>query len=219
LTVGILTGAGGTFCAGVDLKAVRQAGRPSQIRKFFQHGAQKPLLAAVEGAAVAGGLEIALACDMIVAGRGARFGIPEVKVGQLASGGALRRLPMLLPHGVTSELALTGRLMGADEAMSHGLLCRLVDTGQALDCALEIAVGIAANAPLSVAATKRLLREGDGLAADDYWSFLDTVAPAVFASDDAAEGPRAFVERRKPRWTGWPPPVDNTPGSADDTTH
>ena len=200
--VGVLTGAGGAFCSGVDLSAVATRGRPSHIRQFLEAGSRKPLIAAVEGAAAAGGLELALACDLIVAARGSRLGIPEVRVGQIAAGGALMRLPARMPYGLAMEMALTGELLSGERAYACGLVQRLTDDGAALSVALGLAEQIGANAPLSVAASKQLVRRAHGLTEPAYWRMQADHTPAVFASDDAREGPRAFVERRPPRWSG-----------------
>jgi enoyl-CoA hydratase len=202
LAVGVLTGAGGAFCAGVDLKAVAEHGRPSHVRRVMEDGSTKPLIAAVEGAAVAGGLELALACDLLVAGRGARFGIPEARVGLVAAGGALARLPVRMSYGMAMEMALTGRLISAEEALEHRLVQQVVETGGALAAACAMAESISVNAPLSVRASKQLIRRGIGLTEPEYWAMQADHAPAVFASDDAKEGPRSFAARRPPVWAG-----------------
>lgn len=202
VSAGVLAGAGGAFCSGVDLKAMAVEGRPSHIRRFLEPGSAKPLLAAVEGVAVAGGLELALACDLIVAARGARFGIPEVAVGLIAAGGALARLPARLPYGMAMEVALTGALFTAEEAFEHGLVRRLVDPGAAVPTAMGIAGRIAANAPLSVLATKRLIRSAQGCTDSEYWNMQPDIALPVLESQDAKEGARAFAEKRAPVWTG-----------------
>jgi enoyl-CoA hydratase len=198
LRVGILTGAGGTFCAGMDLKAFVAGERPYVAGRGFagivQGPPRKPLIAAVEGWAVAGGFEIALACDLIVAARDARFGIPEVKRGLVAAGGALLRLP----RRVALELGLTGDPIGAERAYQMGLVCRLVEPGEALAAALELARAIAANGPLAVDATKRIVVVDEA----GQWERQAEIVAPVFASDDAREGARAFAEKRAPVWRG-----------------
>jgi enoyl-CoA hydratase/carnithine racemase len=196
LRVGILTGAGGTFCAGMDLKAFVAGERPHVEGRGFagivEGPPRKPLIAAVEGWAVAGGFEIALACDLIVAARDARFGIPEVKRGLVAAGGALLRLP----RRVALELGLTGDPIGAERAYEMGLVTRVVEPGEALAAAFELARTIAANGPLAVDATKRILAT-----AEDWERQAEIVAP-VFTSEDAREGATAFAEKRPPVWRG-----------------
>jgi enoyl-CoA hydratase/carnithine racemase len=196
LRAGVLTGAGGTFCAGMDLKAFVAGERPHVEGRGFagivQGPPRKPLIAAVEGWALAGGFEVALACDLIVAARDARFGIPEVKRGLVAAGGALIRLP----RRVAMELALTGEPISAERAYEMGVVSRVVEPGAALGAALELARTIAANGPLAVDATKRVLT-----AAEDWERQAEIVAP-VFASEDAREGARAFAEKRAPVWRG-----------------
>jgi enoyl-CoA hydratase len=206
LRVGVLTGAGKGFCAGMDLKAF-VAGEPVAVegRGFagiVQRASEKPLIAAVEGFAVAGGFEIALACDLIVAARGTRFGIPEVKRGLVAAGGALLRLPQRIPYHLAMELALTGELVDASRAYEVGLVNRLVEPGLAVSAALELAGSIAENGPLAVAASKRILVEGPGWDADSVWSRQAEITDPVRASADAREGSVAFAEKRAPRWVG-----------------
>jgi enoyl-CoA hydratase len=202
LTVGVLTGRGGFFCAGMDLKAFATEGTPKAIDEFLWNGARKPLVAAVERYALAGGLELALSCDLLVAGSDAKFGVPEVRRGLLAAGGALFRLPRRVPYGVALELALTGDTVTAAEAHAYGLVTRVADPGRALDVALELADAIAANAPLAVAASKQLLRAVQGRTEEEFIEFQRPVVAGVFRSDDAKEGAAAFVEKRPPRWTG-----------------
>jgi enoyl-CoA hydratase len=200
LRVGVLTGAGGTFCAGMDLKAFVAGERPHVEGRGFagivQGPPRKPLIAAVEGWAVAGGFEIALACDLIVAGRDARFGIPEVKRSLVAAGGALIRLPRRIPYHVAMELALTGDPISAERAFALGLVSRLAEPGEALGAARELAATIAANGPLAIDATKRILTADEG----DAWERQAEIADPVFASEDAREGARAFAEKRPPVW-------------------
>jgi enoyl-CoA hydratase len=206
LAVGVLTGAGAGFCAGMDLKAF-VAGESSSVegRGFagiVERAARKPLIAAVEGFAVAGGLEVALACDLIVAARGARLGVPEVKRSLVASGGALLRLPRRLPYGVALEMALTGEPIDAERAHALGLVNRLADPGGALDAALDLARAIAANGPLAVAATKEILERQWGWSEEEFWARQEEIAGPVYASRDAREGAVAFAEKRPPVWQG-----------------
>jgi enoyl-CoA hydratase/carnithine racemase len=206
LQVGVLAGAGKGFCAGMDLKAFVAGERPHAGDRGFagivQRPPAKPLIAAVEGFAVAGGFEIALACDLIVAARGTRLAIPEVKRGLVAAGGALLRLPGRVPYHVAMELALTGGFFDAERAFSLGLVNRLVEPGASVEAALELAAQVAANGPLAVAATKRILVEAPGWPADDLWRRQGEIAGPVLASEDAREGSVAFAEKRAPRWTG-----------------
>ena len=202
LRVGVLTGDGGTFCAGMDLKAF-VAGERSHVegRGFagiVQGPPRKPLIAAVEGWALAGGFEVALACDLIVAARDARFGIPEVKRGLVAAGGALIRLPRRIPYHLAMELALTGDPISAERAADLGIVSRLTEPGEALPAALQLARTIAANGPLAVDATKRLLVADEG----DAWERQAEIVAPVFASEDAREGSVAFAEKRPPVWRG-----------------
>jgi len=202
LRVGILTGAGGAFCAGLDLKAFATAGLPEKIDTVFRHGSAKPLLAAIEGPAVGGGLEMALLADLLVASTDAVLGSPEVKFGLFPGGGALLRLPHHLPQSIVTELVLTGSPISADVAFRHGMIARLCEPGQTLDAALELAQAIAANAPLGVDAAKRIMREVPGRSEDDLWPEQRALVEQVFTSQDAAEGARSFAEKRPPRWSG-----------------
>ncbi|HWF56188.1 MAG TPA: crotonase/enoyl-CoA hydratase family protein, partial [Solirubrobacteraceae bacterium] len=206
LTLGILTGAGKGFCAGMDLKAFVAGESPHAGDRGFagitRRASVKPLIAAVEGFAVAGGLEVALACDLIVAARGARLGIPEVKRSLIAAGGALLRLPRALPRNVTMELALTGELIEAERAHALGLVNRLAEPGQALTTALELARQIAQNGPLALAATKRILTESADWPESEFFDRQAEIADPVSASEDAREGATAFAEKRPPVWKG-----------------
>lgn len=206
LSVGVLTGAGKGFCAGMDLKAFVAGERPHVEGRGFagitQRAADKPLIAAVEGFAVAGGLEVALACDLIVAARGARLGIPEVKRSLVAAGGGLLRLPRVLPRNVAMELALTGDPIDAERGYELGLVNRLTEPGQALDAALELADAVAANGPLALAATKRIMRESVDWPDAEFFERQAPIIEPVFSSDDAKEGASAFSERRAPLWKG-----------------
>jgi enoyl-CoA hydratase/carnithine racemase len=200
--VGVLTGAGGSFCAGMDLKAFVAGERPFVEGRGFagivQAPPRKPLIAAVEGWAVAGGFEIALACDLIVAARDARFGIPEVKRSLVAAGGALIRLPQRIPYHLAMELALTGDPIDAERAQAVGLVARLTEPGAAVAGARELAAAIAANGPLAIDATKRILTADETGA----WERQRAIADPVFASEDAREGAQAFAEKRPPVWRG-----------------
>jgi enoyl-CoA hydratase len=206
LRVGVLTGSPPGFCAGMDLKAFVAGERPHVAGRGFAGIAErpplKPLIAAIEGFAVAGGLEIALACDLIVAARGAKLGIPEVKRGLIAAAGALLRLPKRIPHHVAMELALTGDPITAERAAELGLVNRLVDPGGAVEGALELAARIAANAPVAVDASKRVIVESAGWAPGDEWAWQAEIAGPVLASQDAREGSVAFAEKRDPVWQG-----------------
>jgi enoyl-CoA hydratase len=206
LAVGVLTGAGAGFSAGMDLKAFVAGERPYVEGRGFagiaQRAADKPLVAAVEGFAVAGGLEIALACDLIVAARGARLGIPEVKRSLVAAAGALRRLPLRVPYGVALELALTGDPIDAERGFELGLVNRLAEPGGAVEAALELAGAIAANGPLALAASKRILEAQADWGEDEFWTLQGEIAGPVFGSEDAREGATAFAEKRVPVWRG-----------------
>jgi enoyl-CoA hydratase len=190
----------------MDLKAF-VAGEPVAVegRGFagiVRRASEKPLIAAVEGFAVAGGFEIALACDLIVAARGARFGIPEVKRGLVAAGGALLRLPQRIPYHLAMELALTGEPIDAERAHAIGLVSRVVEPGAAVEGALEMAASIAANGPLALAASKRILVEAPAWPRSELWSRQAEIVDPVRASADAREGSVAFAEKRPPRWQG-----------------
>lgn len=206
LSVGIITGAGQGFCAGMDLKAFVAGERPSAGDRGFagitRRAADKPLIAAIEGFAVAGGLEIALACDLIVAARGAKLAIPEVKRSLVAAGGALLRLPRALPRVVATEMALTGDPIGAERAYKLGLVNHLTDAGQALTAATELAVSIAANGPLALIATKRILQASADWPDAEFFDRQAQISDPVFSSGDAREGARAFTEKRTPVWRG-----------------
>jgi enoyl-CoA hydratase/carnithine racemase len=206
LRAGVITGAGGYFSAGMDLKAFAAGERPHAGGRGFagivERPPAKPLIAAIEGFALAGGFEIALACDLIVAARGARLGIPEVKRSLVAAGGALLRLPARIPYHVAMELALTGEPISAERAHGLGLVNRVAEPGAALEAALELAGAIVANGPLALGATKRVLLEAPGWPAGEAWARQAEIAGPVFASDDAREGAAAFAEKRAPVWRG-----------------
>jgi enoyl-CoA hydratase len=206
LSLGVLTGAGKGFCAGMDLKAFVAGERPWAGDRGFagiaQRSAAKPLIAAIEGFAVAGGLEVALACDLIVAAKGARLGIPEVKRSLVAAGGALLRLPRALPRNVAIELALTGDPIDAERGYALGLVNRLAEPGEALSTALQLAEAIAANGPLALAATKRIITESVDWPDSEFFERQGEITGPVMASEDAREGSVAFAEKRDPVWKG-----------------
>ena len=206
LRVGILTGAGGSFSAGMDLKALVR-GEQSFTKKRGGFGIMtlppdKPLIAAVEGYAVAGGLEVALCCDLIVATHDSQLGLPEVKRGLVAVGGALFRLPKRIPYHVVMELALTGQSYTAERFQQLGLVSRVVPPGQALSAALELAKTIAQNGPLAVAATKQILVKQADWTEEEAWPAQRKLAAKALRSKDANEGARAFAEKRPPVWRG-----------------
>ena len=202
LKVGVVTGAGKGFCAGLDLKEFQDKGFPEGVFELFESGAQKPLVAAVELFALAGGLEVALLCDLIVASEGAKLGIPEVTVGLFAGAGGLLRLPGRIGALRTAELALTGDPITAEQGMAWGLVNRVVPRGETLVHALAIAERIARNAPLSVSASKRILRDSAGMQNSEGWAFQADIFARLLLSKDAKEGPKAFAEKRRPTWVG-----------------
>jgi enoyl-CoA hydratase len=190
----------------MDLKAFVAGESPHVERRGFagivQGPPRKPIIAAVEGFAVAGGFEIALACDLIVAARGAKLGIPEVKRSLVAAGGALLRLPRRIPYHVAMELALTGDPIPAERAAELGLVNRLAEPGEAVAVARELAAAIAANGPLALLASKRILVEAPGWSEAEAWQRQAEITGPVFASEDAREGATAFAEKRDPVWKG-----------------
>lgn len=201
LSVGVLTGAGRGFCSGMDLKAFAAEGTPAGGDRLLENGRGKPLVAAIEGFALAGGLELALLCDLLVASEGAKPGIPEVGVGLFAAGGALIRLPSRLPYAIAAELALTADSITAEQAHALGLINRVVPAGAAVEEALRLAQRVARNAPLAIAASKQILRQTSGRTEEDLFEFQKPLIKKVFRSNDAKEGPRAFAEKRPARWT------------------
>ena len=204
--VGILTGAGGNFSAGMDLKAFlagEQVGLPGRgLLGLTERTRAKPLIAAVEGYALAGGFEAMLACDLVVASNVARFGLPEVKRGLAATAGGLLRLPRQIPYRVAMELALTGGLLDAARAERLGLVNMLTEPGAALHGALSLAATIAANAPLAVAAAKHVVTEQRDWPLPEMFARQAAIAGQVIDTEDAKEGARAFLERRAPIWRG-----------------
>lgn len=206
LRVGIVTGAGGHFCSGMDLKAFVAGERPEIEGRGFagltETTPAKPLIAAVEGYALAGGCELALACDLIVAGEDAVFGLPEAARGLVAGSGGLIRLRERIPPAIALEYAITARRMDAATAARWGLVNRLAPSGGALDAALALADEIAANAPLSVAASKAIVAVAPDWPSADRWERQRPLVEAVLTSADAREGARAFAEKRPARWSG-----------------
>jgi len=206
LSVGVLTGAGGFFSAGMDLGAFVRGESPWFGDRGFagiaQRSAQKPLIAAIEGFALAGGMEIALACDLIVAAKGAKLGIPEAKRSLVAAGGALLRMPKRMPYHVVMELALTGDPLPAERFEEFGLVNHLAEPGSALDVALELAARIAGNGPLALIASKRILQEQFDWSSTEMWDKQGAISGPVFGSEDAKEGAAAFKEKREPVWQG-----------------
>jgi enoyl-CoA hydratase len=201
-SVGVLTGSGAGFCAGLDLKAFVTEGLPRALGPFYARVSAKPMVAAVEGFALAGGLEAALTCDLIVASKGAMLGIPEVTRGLLAAGGGVIRLGRRLPYSVAMEMALTGDPITAEQAYAFGLVSRLTEPGAALPTAVKLAERIARNAPLSVRASKALVRDSVTISDADHWQYQEPLVRQVLKSADAKEGARAFAEKRAPLWTG-----------------
>ncbi len=206
LHIGVLTGAGGTFCSGMDLKAflageiTRVEGRG--ILGIAMTPPKKPLIAAVEGYALAGGFEVVLACDLLVAARDAKFGIPEVKRGLAAAAGGLMRLPRCIPQRIAMEMALTGDMYSAEFLDRHGLVNRLVEPGQALVEAKALARAIVKNAPLSLAASKRVIVEQRDWPIAEMFDRQAEITGRVLASEDAREGAAAFAQKRAPVWKG-----------------
>jgi len=206
LSVGVLTGAGGFFCAGMDLGAFVKGEAPWFGDRGFagiaQRASSKPLIAAIEGFAVAGGMEIALACDLIVAARGAKMGIPEAKRSLVAAGGALLRLPRRMPYHLVMELALTGDPFPAERFHELGLVNRLAEPGEAVEVALAMAAELARNGPLALIASKRILQEQFDWSSSDMWERQMEITTPVMTSEDAREGASAFKEKRDPVWRG-----------------
>jgi enoyl-CoA hydratase len=210
IRVCVLTGAGGAFCAGADLKAMTQshpgdadagAFDPSVIEPLLKgRRLTKPLIAAIEGAAVAGGTEILQATDIRIAGESARFGVSEARWGLFPLGGSAVRLPRQIPYTIAADLLLTGRHITAAEALAIGLIGHVVPDGQALATALEMAETIAANGPVAVRAILRTIRETEALPEADAFKIEAQIGMTVFRSEDAKEGPRAFTEKRKPHF-------------------
>ena len=202
LTAAVLTGAGRGFCAGMDLKAFSRGEDIGPLDEFVRNGAKKPLIGAIEGFALAGGLELALTCDLLVAAKGVKLGIPEASVGLFAAAGGLLRLPSRVGFGKAMEMAITADPITAEEAFQYGLVARLTEEGEAVAAAMQLAERVARNAPLSVAASKQLVRLSQGVTEQEFWDLQKPFSRTVFSSNDAKEGPKAFAEKRPPEWTG-----------------
>jgi enoyl-CoA hydratase len=206
LRVGILTGAGKGFSSGMDLKAFVAGESPYVEGRGFagitQRSSRKPLIAAIEGFAVAGGFEVALSCDLIVASKGARLGIPEVKRSLVAAAGALFRLPRRIPYHLAMELALTGDPIDAERGHQLGLVNRLAEPGGALDAAIELAADIVKNGPLALIASKEIVQASRDWTEEESWEKQGPIAGPVMGSEDAREGATAFAEKRDPVWKG-----------------
>ena len=206
IRVAILTGAGGTFCAGMDLKAFVSGEMPFVEGRGFagltESTPRKPLIAAVEGYALAGGLELAIACDLIVTAENAKFGIPEAKRGLAAAAGGLMRLPRQIPPRIAMELAIIGDFITAQRAYELGLVNRIVPAGTALSAAKELAARIAANGPLAIAVSKKVILESADWSAEEMWRKQAELVTPIFSSEDAMEGSIAFAEKRAPNWKG-----------------
>jgi enoyl-CoA hydratase/carnithine racemase len=206
LSVGVLTGAGGFFSAGMDLGAFVRGESPWFGDRGFagiaQRASRKPLIAAIEGFAVAGGFEIALACDLLVAARGAKLGIPEAKRSLVAAGGALLRLPRRMPYHIVMELALTGDTLPAERFYDFGVVNRLAEPGAAVEVAMELAATLAKSGPLALVASKQILQEQFDWSSAEMWEKQGAISGPVFASEDAKEGANAFKEKRDPVWKG-----------------
>lgn len=203
LTAGVLTGAGGYFCSGMDLKAFSRGEDIGPFTKFIRAGCEKPLIGAIEGFAIAGGCEMALTCDLLVAAKGAKIGIREVKVGLFAAAGGLFRLPSRVGYAKAMEMAITGDHILAEEALDAGMLSALTEPGETVDAAIALAERVAKNAPLAVAASKKLvLAAAQGYDEETLWEMQAPLMKKVFTSNDAKEGPKAFAEKREPNWTG-----------------
>ena len=204
--VGILTGGPNFFSSGMDLKGFARGELPYIDGKgfagFVECPPTKPLIAAVEGFALAGGFEMVLACDLIVASNTAIFGLPEVTKGITAASGGLLRLPKRIPHHLAMELILTGSSWSAKEAFRFGLVNRLAEKGQTLAVATDLAQSIAGNAPLAVVASKEVVSRMPDWTASEAFSRQFPIIDPIRRSKDAAEGSRAYIEKRPPIWVG-----------------
>ena len=205
LRCAILTGAGGTFCSGMDLKGFLRGERPSIEGRGFggltEWTPKKPVIAAVDGYALAGGMELALSCDLIVANSGSKFGIPEAKRGLAAAAGGLIKLPRQIPPRIAMELALTGDFIDATRAYDLGFVNRVTD-GPSIEGAKELAKAVAANGPLALIASKAIIRDSHSWSDAEMWKNQASYIAPVFVSEDAREGSLAFAEKRKPNWQG-----------------
>ncbi|MCB1701513.1 MAG: crotonase/enoyl-CoA hydratase family protein [Halioglobus sp.] len=206
LRVAIITGAGGTFCSGMDLKAFVTGELPVVEGRGFaglvEYLVKKPVIAAVEGYALAGGFEVAISCDLIVVSKEAKFGIPEVKRGLAAAGGGLIKLPKQIPARIAMELALTGDFISAGRAYELGLVNQVVPAGTALDAAKALAAKIAANGPLAVAASKQVVARAQDWDSAEMFAEQQKIVMPVLTSEDAIEGATAFAQKRAPNWKG-----------------
>lgn len=204
LRVGIITGAGGNFCTGMDLKGFLAGQRPSIPGKGFcaltEYAPKKPIIAAIEGYALAGGFELALSADLIVAAENAKFGSPEVKRGLVAAAGGLIKLPQRIPYHIAMEYLLTGDIFTAQQASQHGLINRVTEPGKALEEAMEMAKKIAKNAPMALSACKSIVQKTKNLEISLAFDVQRSISVPLFQSDDAKEGARAFAEKREPIW-------------------
>jgi enoyl-CoA hydratase len=206
--VAVLTGAGPVFCAGADLKAISSGNAAALNTKrggfggFASRERTKPVIAAVNGPALAGGCEIVLACDLVVASTEAKFGVPEVKRSLVAGAGGLFRLPRALPRAIAMEAVLTGDPFDAQRAYDLGFINELVEPGTAVDAAVALAERICANAPVAVRESRKVLLEGVMADDDTAWKLTNEAFARVAKTEDFSEGPRAFIEKRAPEWKG-----------------
>lgn len=202
--VAILTGAEGTFCSGMDLKGFITGDLPSLEGRGFggvtESPPKKPLIAAVEGYALAGGFELAITCDLVVAAENSQFGIPEVKRGLAAAAGGLVKLPRQIPSRIAMEMALTGEFISASRAYELGLVNKIVASGTALEAAKDLAKLITANGPIAVIASKQVVLQSQDWSTDEMFAKQNEITKKVFYSKDAIEGATAFAEKRKPVW-------------------
>ncbi len=207
VVIGILTGAGGSFSSGMDLKAFAKTGQrplvPGRgLGGLCEKSPKKPLIAAVEGYALAGGCELALACDMIVAANNVNFGLPETKRGLVPSSGGMLRLPKRIPYHIAMEYILTGEMLPAERAYHFGMVNRLVEPGKAVEGALALAAVIGENGPLAVQAAKKIVLDSQDWRQSDMFDLQRPRVQPIFESADAKEGATAFAEKRKPVWQG-----------------